>query len=332
MISDKKIAIKFLLFVLVCLFVLGDAEVRCIEREREALLSFKNGLIDDYGCLSSWQSDKCCKWYGVWCSNTTGHVIALRLNSDDYGGKLRGEVGSSLLKLHHLNYLDLGSNDFGGNPIPKFIGSTKQLQHLYLVRSNFSGIVPPQIGNLTNLQSLSLSFNSLRIENLDWLSSLSQLSYLDLSQIDLSHTNWLQNILSVRSLDKLYLNSCNIKDAEPSVNSSSISLSVISMYSNNLTSSSFHWLSNISTNLVYMDISGNALDGPIPDSFIERLVLIEDLYLSGNKLEGQIPKSLSNLGHLRALLLYGNGFKGDLDDLFGNNLGKEYLNHSKFWT
>ncbi|XP_047955458.1 receptor-like protein EIX2 [Salvia hispanica] len=87
--SDKKIAIKFLIFVQVCMFVSGDAKVRCLEREREALISFKKGLIDDYGYLSSWQSDECCKWYGVRCSNTTGHVIALQLNFADYGGKLR---------------------------------------------------------------------------------------------------------------------------------------------------------------------------------------------------------------------------------------------------
>ncbi|XP_047949652.1 receptor-like protein EIX2 [Salvia hispanica] len=115
-----------------------------MEREREALLSLKNGLIDDYGHLSSWQSDGCCEWHGVKCNNTTGHVIALRVN----GVKLRGNIGSSLLELHHMEYLDLSRNDFGGIPIPEFIVSMKQLQHLYLGSSNFSGIVPLQIGNL----------------------------------------------------------------------------------------------------------------------------------------------------------------------------------------
>ena len=126
MISYKRIAIKFVLLVLLlCVVVSGDVQVRCIEREREALLSFKNGLIDEYGHLSSWQSDECCEWYGVECSNATRHVIALRL----IGVASRGKVGYSLLKLHHLTYLDLSWNDFGGLPIPEFISSMKQVQH-----------------------------------------------------------------------------------------------------------------------------------------------------------------------------------------------------------
>ncbi|XP_042011090.1 receptor-like protein EIX2 [Salvia splendens] len=370
MISDKRIAIQFLLVVLVCVFVSGDAKVRCIESEREALLSFKNGVFDYYGYLSSLRSIECCKWYGVWCSNTTGHVIALQLNI-----RLQGEVGSSLLELHHLYYLDLSWNYFGGNPIPDFIGSMKQLQQLFLKGCNlsgivpsqlknltnlqsldlsqnnfegpvpgffgsmkqlqqlflrgskFTGIVPPQLGNLTNLRVLDLSYNSLKIKNLDWLSSLSLLSTLDLSQIDLSHTNWLPQILSLRFLYELRLDLCNISTikVEPTVNSSFTSLSLLKLSDNQLTPSSFPWLSNISTTLVGIDLSRNALGGPIPDAFIERLVLVETLGLASNKFEGQIPKSLFNLSRLITLDLYENDLRGNTDELFGNTSGKGIL-------
>ena len=187
MISGQRMAIKFLCIVLVCLFVSGNAEVRCIQSEREALLSFKSGLIDDYGFLSLWQSTECCKWY-IWCWVQQHHWPCHHppLNTTNYVGVLQGEVGSSLLELHHLNYLDLSSNDFGSNPIPEFIGFMKQLQHLFLMGSNFFGIVPPHLGNLTNLRTLGLSHNSLRVKNLDWLTSLSMLSILDLSQINLT--------------------------------------------------------------------------------------------------------------------------------------------------
>ena len=63
-----------------------DANVRCIERERQALLEFKKGLVDGYDILSSWgsqdQKKNCCKWKGVHCSKHTGHVLELDLRGD----------------------------------------------------------------------------------------------------------------------------------------------------------------------------------------------------------------------------------------------------------
>ncbi|XP_047949615.1 uncharacterized protein LOC125195519 [Salvia hispanica] len=74
--------------------IYGDARVRCIESEREALLSFKNGLIYNQGMLLSWRNNECCKWHGVECNNTTGHAITLQLYGMNYDGELQGEVHS----------------------------------------------------------------------------------------------------------------------------------------------------------------------------------------------------------------------------------------------
>ncbi|CAK7324056.1 unnamed protein product [Dovyalis caffra] len=67
---------------------------RCIDRERQALVKFKQELEDDFGALSSWGSEEeksdCCKWRGVGCNNRTGHVTLLDLQvtstplEDDY--------------------------------------------------------------------------------------------------------------------------------------------------------------------------------------------------------------------------------------------------------
>jgi EIX receptor 1/2 len=63
----------------------GDGNMGCIERERQALLEFKKGLIDDNNRLSSWGSEdakkNCCSWEGVQCSNQTGHVLKLDLQA-----------------------------------------------------------------------------------------------------------------------------------------------------------------------------------------------------------------------------------------------------------
>ena len=108
-----------------CLRV-GDAKVGCRERERQALLHFKQGVVDDFGMLSSWGNgeDKrdCCKWRGVECDNQTGHVIVLDPHAP-FDGYLGGKIGPSLAELQHLKHLNLSWNDFEGNYI-----------HIYLVK------------------------------------------------------------------------------------------------------------------------------------------------------------------------------------------------------
>ncbi|KAM0895509.1 hypothetical protein ACQ4PT_023778 [Festuca glaucescens] len=105
----------------------------CIPRERDALLDFKAGLTDPGNFLSSWQGANCCQWKGVECSNGTGHVVTLRVSTGFYSPELiGGEIRPSLLTLQHLDWLDLSENDFGGKPIPKFIGNLRSLTYLIL--------------------------------------------------------------------------------------------------------------------------------------------------------------------------------------------------------
>ncbi|KAH6755124.1 hypothetical protein C2S53_017888 [Perilla frutescens var. hirtella] len=343
MFFHKGISIGFL--VLLCMeyeyydhpHLVSAAEVlRCVEQEREALLRFKEGLVDDSGLLSSWGSEaskmECCKWKGVVCSNTNtaAHVMSLLLGFNDsdylYFQPLGGKISDALLELHHLTNLDLSGNQFD-DQFPEFIGSMKQLKHLNLQECFFNVTVPPQLGNLTNLQTLDLSLNSFWSEsdNLNWLSHLSLLTRLDLSfSFDLSHTNWLQQILKLRSLQELYLDGSNIAGAIPSANYSFASLSTLDLSYNEFTSTTLDWLFNISTSLATLYMFHNNLDGSIPDVF-GRLVFLEDLDLSGNMLEGGISKSLGNLSHLQTLSLSNNDFRGDLDELFKNLSTKVWM-------
>lgn len=86
----------------------------CIEREKQALLSFKRSLDDPSNLLSSWDAavDDCCKWEGVVCNNLTGHISELHLQSADLVSRLGGKLNPSLLNLKHLMFLDLSQNDF----------------------------------------------------------------------------------------------------------------------------------------------------------------------------------------------------------------------------
>ncbi|CAI9778191.1 unnamed protein product [Fraxinus pennsylvanica] len=305
---------RFMKLLSVLMFVLSlcmklnsvSAEVRCIERERQALLKFKHDLVDANGVLSSWGSEEdkkeCCKWKGVSCSNRTGHVILLKLDANGSKSSLRlkAKLSLSLLGLQHLNYLDLSGNDFGGSEIPRVIGSFRNLRHLMLRSSNFGGEVPCELGNLTNLNTLDLSGNNLRIKNFDCLSHHSSLSFLDLSDVNLiNQTSWLHHITRFPFLEVLHLASCQLPNPVLSfdifTNSSLSQLSILDLSFNYLTSlSTLSRMFNISASLKCIDLSYNQLEGHIPDSF-GKLFFLEDLSLNDNKLHGGIPSSLRNL-------------------------------------
>ena len=55
--------------------------VKCIKSEREALVRFKEGVIDFPGKLSSWVGGDCCKWKGVECDSKSGHVTNLSISN-----------------------------------------------------------------------------------------------------------------------------------------------------------------------------------------------------------------------------------------------------------
>ncbi|KAK2991192.1 hypothetical protein RJ640_002306 [Escallonia rubra] len=65
--------------------------------------------------------------------------------------KLGGKINPSLLNLEQLSYLDLSHNDFGGIQIPSFISSLKTLRHLNLSHAGFGRLIPPGLGNLSDL-------------------------------------------------------------------------------------------------------------------------------------------------------------------------------------
>ncbi|XP_050945733.1 receptor-like protein EIX1 isoform X2 [Cucumis melo] len=75
--------ILLLLHLHSCFFITAAT---CIQKEREALLQFKNSFsYDPSHPLASWNNGTdCCNWKGVGCNQITGHVTIIDLRSDDY--------------------------------------------------------------------------------------------------------------------------------------------------------------------------------------------------------------------------------------------------------
>ncbi|XP_048424006.1 receptor-like protein EIX2 isoform X2 [Pyrus x bretschneideri] len=305
----------------------------CIDEERQALLVFKQHLVDHSGRLSSWVGHDCCRWEGISCNNSTGQVMKMDLrNPYDYfyyerwiNASLRGKINASLLSLKHLNYLDLSQNVFDSNQIPKFIGELKSLQYLNLSHASFRGEIPSSLGNLSSLHFLDLGWSQnvfdLSSKNLNWLSHLSSLKYINLNGVDLSSTgvSWAYDSNMLPSLLELHLSSCQIE----SINFLPLSLQrinftsllVLDMSYNGIKSSSFPgWFFNL-TNLVTLDLSWNYFRDSFPSEF-SNFKSLENLDLSGTGLKGQIPKVSGNLCKLKVLSLSGNDFDGGIEEFW----------------
>ncbi|GKV29214.1 hypothetical protein SLEP1_g38160 [Rubroshorea leprosula] len=157
-----------------------------------------------------------------------------------------------------------------------------------------------QLENLTSLQ-LNLRHNYFNsMENIEWLSHLSSLKYLDMSTINLRKVNnGLQVVNKLPYVTNLWLDFCNLLDVVPQ---------------------SFPRVSNL-TSLAVLDLSSrNVFQGPIPETF-SLMTSLEYLYLKENQFVG-IPKSFGNMCKLRLLHLSGYlGLGGMLHELIGNLSG-----------
>ncbi|XP_034686659.1 receptor-like protein EIX1 [Vitis riparia] len=313
----------------------------CNETEKRALLSFKHALSDPGHCLSSWFSQEdCCGWNGVYCHNITGRVVKLDLkNPHGYNFSLGGKVSPALLQLEFLNYLDLSQNDFGGTPIPSFLGSMQSLTYLDLHLASFGGLIPPQLGNLSNLQHLSLGGGDslyepqLYVENLGWISHLSSLEYLFMYKVDLQReVHWLESTSMLSSLSELYLVACELDNMSPSLGYVNFtSLTFLSLPRNHFNHEIPHWLFNLSTShipLNGLDLSNNQLTGQIPE-YLGNLSSLTSLSLNRNRLNGPLPSSLGLLSNLEDLVIGNNSLEGTISEVHFNKLSKlKYLDMS----
>ncbi|KAK4431435.1 Receptor-like protein EIX1 [Sesamum alatum] len=282
--------------------------IRCLEKERRALLDIKGNLVDTHGRLSSWgdQENKrdCCKWKGVHCHNQSNHVTQLDL----VYYLLRGKISTSLLELQHIRYLDLSENDFEYAPVPEFIGSLTKLRYLKLSNSNFSGPIPHQIGNLVSLEYLDLSRNDLKGGIPKQFGNLSNLINLNVNENNLSGDihELMSNLFGPieKKLENLDLSMNGISGLFPNMSRFS-SLSTLDLHGNQLSGPIREDYLRL-PNLTSLELSSNRIIGPVPDLSVSSS--LEYLYLSNNMFNGTLTQSIARLSQLLELDLSKNKF------------------------
>ncbi|KAM0004516.1 putative leucine-rich repeat-containing, plant-type, leucine-rich repeat domain superfamily [Helianthus debilis subsp. tardiflorus] len=368
----SSLYLTFCLLLVLALSAKNYDATLCHDDERQALLQFKSGLVDEADRLASWvgETSDCCKWAGLTCDNITGHVHKIHLPGicaypfnyntvKEYNEaarqRLRGDISQSILYLKQLEHLDLSCNDFRGIQIPRFMGSLGNLRYLNLSRSGFRGTIPPQLGNLTELEVLCLgssyhAFESTSIINMQWLSSMRSLRHLDMSGVNLTEaSDWFQVINTLPSLAQLHLSRSGLPDIHPNV--ASLNLTFLSSLdlSGNYFYNSFmpRWIFSI-TSLVSLDLSGCHFSGPpIPSStssfhnltslkflhiseneFMSSSLVLKELSSIGGNLisldmgfcgvKSATLDSLHNLTSLLSLVLYGNELTSTIPKSLGN--------------
>nr|KJB42470.1 hypothetical protein B456_007G154700 [Gossypium raimondii] len=290
-----------MLVLMYILAVSGGSNGRCLEHEKQALLKFKEGLID-YGNLASWAIEKdCCRWRGVECDNRAGHIIRLDLHPvfshadhDDFTWTpMDGVISSLLLDLRHLSHLDLSRNQF--TKIPGFIGSLKELVYLNLsVLQLIDSIVHPStfplLLNMSNkLTALHLSKNHLN------------------GIIPISFAHMGSSLGNLRKLRTLLLNGNYINEPLPVILEKPSGC--------------------VKDSLQVLDLSVNQIKGSLPE-IITRFSSLKELCPDDNKLDGALPDNVGNLSSLAVLNLARNKLTGSLPQSIGLMSGLKVLDVS----
>ncbi|KAF7131811.1 hypothetical protein RHSIM_Rhsim09G0139000 [Rhododendron simsii] len=278
----------------------SNPKIRCIEKEKQAVLKFKEALIDDRDSLSSWGSEndekECCKWRGVECNNHTGHVAVLNLST----WSLTGKISPSFLELQHLEYLDLSGNNFGGDYIPipnNHLGNVSSLKVDLSEATNWLELVSD---NLPLLEYLNLSDCYLpnQVPPTHPLNSSLYLTVVDLSNNDMSSVipDAFGKMISVVHLNLAY--------NDFGTNSLGHFPRVFHLGDNKLTGAFPKSFRHMLPNLLVLEFYGNQISGILVD-----LTAFPSLTWSC-KLGPDFPEWLRNQNNFSELDVSGTGISG----------------------
>ncbi len=226
-----------------------------VNYERHTLLELLDALLVD---TTRWLNVPHCTWTGISCSNTTGRIIGITLNSNSFKKRT---VARSTAK------------------IPASIGNFTELQVLDLTFNSIESTIPESIIRLKNLKSLKLAENHIS-GTLPDLRELPLLKEVELRETWLSlNESSLAMLMNLPAIEKLDLNYCRIDGTLPhSLSKSLLKLDVSGCGLHGTIPASWE-----DSNIQYLAIDRNNINGSIP-CLGKR---ITTFYASDNDFEGE---------------------------------------------
>ncbi|CAI9109346.1 OLC1v1009150C1 [Oldenlandia corymbosa var. corymbosa] len=239
-------------------------------------------------------------------NHLTGGIPPCFGNFGDFGilnvldlsnNSLSGRIPGSLSKIQTLMFLHLNRNKLYG-PIPSFLKNLVFLLTIDLGENRLTGTIPSWIGEIGDLRILRLQSNEFQGKIPADLCKLSQLQVLNIAENNLVG----QIPKCVNGLSKMASNDMG-------------SLFTFDTYtdtvSNIVKGIEYEYSTNILQFVKFISLSGNRLDGEIPNELLE-LEGLKSLNLSNNKLTGRIPEKIGNLKNLESLDLSMNQLSGHI--------------------
>ncbi|KAJ0027813.1 hypothetical protein Pint_36670 [Pistacia integerrima] len=270
--------LSLLSLLLLHIAILPSLQQKLSPVDLAALADIKSTLTDiprsDF--FSSWDftsPDPCSSFAGVTCSLSRVTTLSLGTGFTDSPG-LAGFLSPSISNLTSLNQLILFPGLVTG-PIPPQLGQLSDLRVISLTNNRLTGTIPTSFSSLKSLHTLDLSFNQLTGEIPPSLTSLPELKVLILA------SNLLSGELPGVSTQLLHLDLKKNGLTGP-LRSLPLTLRYVSLSDNSLTGP-LNGLQSLSE-LVYLDLSMNKFNGPIPAQLFNPS--LSSMFLQRNNLSG----------------------------------------------